>query len=134
MTEDSAKQHYSETIEVARGLSQNLGMAVMYIAFHTPRSVEMDIENLERALSHVRDEMEHCTSSSTELEGEWGEKVYELARKLNVNRQEAVEWICEGSSKHTLRYAVNFIEREIEDLKYRQKFPALPEIIMNDEG
>jgi hypothetical protein len=101
--------------EVTNNLTINLGNAVWTLMMAGPK----DVEKLEEVIGHLKEEMKSASLVGKEgenLEDAWGEKVYALAAQLNINRKEAVEWICTGTSTG-LQYGINFLEREIEELK-----------------
>jgi flavodoxin len=112
--------HYKgvEVIEITREMNFNLGNAVKYIARAGLKDPSKEIEDLQKAIFYVKDELARGVSPKDpdELESEWGDKVYELASQMSTYRQEAVEYICMGSAS-SLQYAFNFLDREIEELK-----------------
>lgn len=115
-------KHYQyegvEVWDIVREMNFNLGNAVKYIARAGLKDKSREIEDLQKAIFYIRDEQKHGVfpEEPESLEDAWGEKVYRLGGQLNTNRQEALEWACIGGSPTNLQYAINFLEREIEDL------------------
>jgi hypothetical protein len=114
--------HYKgvEVIEITREMNFNLGNAVKYIARAGLKDPSKEVEDLQKAIFYIKDELARGVfpEEPDDLESAWGDKVYELASQMSVNRQEAVEYICMGSAA-SLQYAYNFLDREIEELKNR---------------
>lgn len=106
-----------EVIEITRQMDFNLGNAVKHIARAGHKDPSTEIEDLQKAIFYIKDELKHnkFLGEGDDLENEWGEKVYRLSSQMNTNREEAMVYICLGTEP-ALRYAINFLEREIEDL------------------
>jgi hypothetical protein len=105
-----------EVWDLVRQMDFNLGNAVKYICragFKDPRK---EIEDLEKAVFYIKDEIEHYPVAKPESPARYGKLVFTLISQMNEDRGRAVEFICRGST-NSLRVAINHLRMEIDRLK-----------------
>lgn len=104
-----------EIIDLTRQMDFNLGNAVKYIARAGLKDPSTEIQDLEKAIWYVEDEivwMDNPFVNHTR----YGTLPIVLSAQLTVNRGYAVEHICRESTKD-LELAVGFLRLEIDRLR-----------------
>jgi hypothetical protein len=84
------------------------------------KSVHTEIEDLEKAIFYLKDEINHYPVSKPESPSRYGKLVFTLTSQMNKNRGRAIELICRGSTRN-LMLAIQDLRNEIEDVTRRGK-------------
>jgi hypothetical protein len=105
-----------EVIDLTRRMMFNTGNAVKYIARAGLKNPETEIEDLEKAIWYLRDEMRNNPVYIPIPATMYGEYPFKLSRQLNTHRGDAVECICLGTYA-ALGQAITFLELEIRRLQ-----------------
>lgn len=131
MTHDNVNhpKHYThykgvEVIELTRQMNFNLGNAAKYICRAGFKDKSKEIEDLEKAVFYIQDEIEHYPVSKPEPPSRYGKLVFTLTSQLSPNRGKAVEFICRGSTLN-LWNAIDLLRNEIHEVKNTEEPPRL---------
>lgn len=116
-------KHYNqyegvEVWDLVRQMNFNLGNAVKYITRAGFKNVHTEIEDLEKAIFYLQDEIKHYPVSKPESPTRYGKLVFTLTSQMKPNRGKAVELICRGSTRN-LNFAAHYLRAEILELNSR---------------
>ena len=116
-----------EVWDLVRQMDFNLGNAVKYICRAGFKDPTKEVEDLEKAIFYIKDEIEHYPVAVPEATSRYGKLVFTLTSQMNYNRGRAVELICRGSTNN-LQFAVGCIQAEIRDLRLGRSMPRPPSV------
>jgi hypothetical protein len=100
---------------------------VKYICRAGFKDPTKEVEDLEKAIFYIKDEIEHYPVAVPEVTSRYGKLVFTLTSQMNYNRGRAVELICRGSTNN-LQFAVGCIQAEIRDLRLGRSMPRPPSV------
>lgn len=101
-----------EVIDLTRQMGFNLGNAVKYIARAGLKDARKEVEDLQKAIFYIEDEIKWTNHDRVSYE-KYGEFVGILARQLPFCRSAAVYHICSESTSD-LKKALNYLREDIE--------------------
>jgi len=115
-----------EVIDLTRQMMFNPGNAVKYIARAGLKDPSKEVQDLEKAVWYIQDELKRLTGLEAPCH-RYGKLPVILSCQMNANRGAAVKLICLGTVRD-LTDALVYLRREISELNVRARETQNPKL------